>query len=75
MHDLFLESLTHTSVFWAIKCASYGDIYDEKCSEIAANGARVTMGGDYSNSTVDRPLGLYYLKTHGRSPFALFHFT
>lgn len=71
VHDLFIESLSRTSQFLATKCASYGEIYDEKCSNL---GDTVLMGGDFLREEhgEPRPFGLYYLKTRGKPPFALF---
>ncbi|XP_031627080.1 lipase member H-A-like [Contarinia nasturtii] len=69
VHDLFIESLKRTSRFLATKCLSYGEIYDEKCSE---HGENALMGGDLVN-LISRPLGLYYLQTRGKSPFAMRH--
>lgn len=68
VHDLYIESLKHTSLFWATKCASYGEIYDQKCT---AHGEKALMGGDIG--TQYRPLGLYYLQTNGDTPYAMFH--
>lgn len=68
VHDLYIESLKQTSLFWATKCISYGEIYDRKCS---AHGEKALMGSDIGKHY--RPLGLYYLYTNGNSPFASFH--
>lgn len=67
VHDLFLESLQQSTPFLATKCLSYGEIYAEKCSE---HGGNAVMGGDFNNN-INRPLGIYYLQTHGKSPFAI----
>lgn len=68
VHQLFLESLKHTSLFWATKCSSYNEIYSETCSPY---GNKALMGSDIG--THYRPVGLYYLETNGESPFAKYH--
>lgn len=65
VHDLFIESLSRATRFWATKCASYGEIYEQRCSQ---HGEQALMGGDIENE--ERPLGLYYLQTNGKSPFS-----
>ncbi|XP_055297480.1 lipase member I-like [Sitodiplosis mosellana] len=67
VHDLFIESLSRATRFWATKCTSYGEIYEERCSR---HGERALMGGDIENE--ERPFGLYYLQTNGKSPFSTF---
>ena len=69
VHDLFIESLSRATRFWATKCASYGEIYEQRCSQ---NGEQALMGGDIKDE--ERPLGLYYLQTNGKSPFSQFRF-
>lgn len=68
VHDLFLESLKYTSLFWATKCASYDEIHNEICSP---HGQKALMGSDIG--TLYRPLGLYYLETNGESPYCKYH--
>lgn len=68
VHDLFLESLKHTSLFWATKCSSYNEIYNETCTPRAD---KALMGSHIG--TQYRPAGLYYLQTNGESPFAKSH--
>lgn len=68
VHDLFLESLKYTSLFWATKCSTYDEISNESCSP---RGHKALMGGDIG--TEYRPLGLYYLETNGEAPYAKYH--
>lgn len=65
-HDLFIESLKNATRFVATKCASYGEVYAEKCSD---SGATAFMGGDLEN--MDKAFGVYHLKTNSKSPFAI----
>lgn len=68
VHQLFQESLKHTSQFWATKCSSYNEIYNDTCS---SHGNKALMGGDIG--THYRPVGLFYLETNGETPFAKNH--
>ena len=64
VHDLFLESLSST--FWAVPCASYQEIADQKCTK---SGPMVRMGGD--RNILGSARGIFHLKTNQRSPYAL----
>lgn len=66
VHDLFIESLYNSTQFIGQKCASYGEIYEEKCSR---TGMTAFMGGDKNN--MEKAFGVYHLLTNGESPFAI----
>lgn len=60
-YEFFAESLN--SVFTAIKCASYSEIKNKKCT----NNGSARMGGDPGNSGTS---GIFYLETNKASPFS-----
>lgn len=66
-HELFWETLTTN--FTAIKCASFDEIMQNRCT---FNNVTTIMGGDdiVSNIT-DKPHGIFYLETRKSSPFVI----
>ncbi|XP_055295774.1 inactive pancreatic lipase-related protein 1-like [Sitodiplosis mosellana] len=64
-HELFWETLTAT--FIAIKCASYDEITQNRCT---FNNVTTIMGGDIISNTT-RPNGTFYLETSKSSPFVV----
>lgn len=64
-HELFWETLT--SNFVAIKCASFEEIMQNRCT---FNNVTSIMGGDII-SNMTRPNGTFYLETRDRSPFVV----
>lgn len=66
VHDLFLESLNRSSLFVGEKCANFGEVDEQDCSE---NGELALMGGDVEN--MNNAFGLYVLRTNDNSPYAI----
>lgn len=64
-HELFWETLTVN--FTAIKCASFDEITQNRCT---FNNVTTIMGGDIISNTT-RPNGTFYLETSKSSPFVI----
>lgn len=60
----YVESITSTIGFFARRCGNYSDVVENRCG---TNGTGVLMGGEPLDSSA---LGLFYLTTNDKSPFA-----
>lgn len=65
-HELFWDSLTTN--FTAIKCASFEEITQNRCT--FKNNVTTIMGGDIFLNTT-KPFGIFYLETSKSSPFVI----
>lgn len=66
-HKLYIESLSPSSSFDSVQCASYEEIKQKQCT---SSGPNVRMGGgDPDQMRIAR--GIYYTITRKESPYAL----